>query len=70
MESLQEIIESGFKQLSTLTPNTTSKEIRGAVEDTINHLNQGRLRVASYDNQQWVTHEWLKKAILLSFKIN
>ena len=70
MESLQEIIESGFKQLSTLTPNNTSKEIRGAVEDTINHLNQGRLRVASYDNQQWVTHEWLKKAILLSFKIN
>jgi 2,3,4,5-tetrahydropyridine-2,6-dicarboxylate N-succinyltransferase len=44
--------------------------VREAVEATIAELDAGRLRVAEKSNGAWITHQWLKKAVLLSFRLN
>ncbi|CAL1329182.1 2,3,4,5-tetrahydropyridine-2,6-dicarboxylate N-succinyltransferase [Candidatus Providencia siddallii] len=69
MYKLQTIIESAFENKDTIRPNTVSLEIKNAVFDVINLLNIGKLRVAEKINDIWITHQWLKKAILLSFII-
>jgi 2,3,4,5-tetrahydropyridine-2-carboxylate N-succinyltransferase len=52
----------------TLTPGTRG-EVREAVEAAIEGLDSGRLRVAEKLDGQWVTHQWLKQAVLLSFRL-
>ncbi len=69
MEALQQIINDHFKHIHTLSPDNTPPELQQAITQTLNHLNDGTLRVASPNADGWTTHEWLKKAILLSFKI-
>ncbi|TDB48919.1 2,3,4,5-tetrahydropyridine-2,6-dicarboxylate N-succinyltransferase [Photorhabdus luminescens] len=70
MQQLQSIIENAFENRATLTPATVSHEIRDAVTQVINLLDSGKLRVAEKIDGQWVTHQWLKMAVLLSFRIN
>ncbi|KGM27127.1 2,3,4,5-tetrahydropyridine-2,6-carboxylate N-succinyltransferase [Photorhabdus luminescens] len=70
MQQLQSIIESAFENRATLTPATVNHEIRDAVTQVINLLDSGKLRVAEKIDGQWVTHQWLKMAVLLSFRIN
>jgi 2,3,4,5-tetrahydropyridine-2-carboxylate N-succinyltransferase len=67
---LQAIIETAFEQRATLTPQTTSPETGNAVETAIELLDAGTLRVAEPNPEGgWRVHEWLKKAVLLSFRI-
>jgi 2,3,4,5-tetrahydropyridine-2-carboxylate N-succinyltransferase len=67
---LQAIIETAFEQRATLTPQTTSPETGNAVETAIELLDAGTLRVAEpLATGGWRVHEWLKKAVLLSFRI-
>lgn len=68
MNSLQNIIEKAFDQRDQLSPSNTPKEIIDAVHSAIDLLNTGKCRVAEKINNTWVTHEWLKKAVLLFFK--
>ena len=70
MNNTKNIIESAFEQRNNITPANVSAEIRNAVTETLNHLDQGKLRVAEKIDGDWVTHQWLKKAVLLSFRIN
>ncbi|MEY3787393.1 MAG: 2,3,4,5-tetrahydropyridine-2,6-dicarboxylate N-succinyltransferase [Pseudomonadota bacterium] len=70
MNNTKNIIESAFEQRNNITPANVSAEIRNAVTETLNHLDQGKLRVAEKIDGEWVTHQWLKKAVLLSFRIN
>lgn len=70
MSSLQTTIELGFDQRQELSPETASREIIDAVNEVINGLDQGYYRVAEKINNDWVVHQWLKKAVLLSFKLN
>ncbi|QXF32380.1 2,3,4,5-tetrahydropyridine-2,6-dicarboxylate N-succinyltransferase [Photorhabdus luminescens] len=70
MQQLQSIIESAFENRATLTPATVNHETRDAVTQVINLLDSGKLRVAEKIDGQWVTHQWLKMAVLLSFRIN
>lgn len=70
MQHLQAIIEQAFEDRATITPNTVSAPIRQAVMDTIALLDSGKLRVAEKIAGVWVTHQWLKKAVLLSFRIH
>jgi 2,3,4,5-tetrahydropyridine-2-carboxylate N-succinyltransferase len=70
MNNTKNIIESAFEQRNDITPANVSAEIRNAVTETLNHLDQGKLRVAEKIDGEWVTHQWLKKAVLLSFRIN
>jgi 2,3,4,5-tetrahydropyridine-2,6-dicarboxylate N-succinyltransferase len=67
---LQAIIDAAWEQRAELSPKSPPAEIRDAVESVIRDLNKGRLRVAEKVNGQWVTHQWLKKAVLLSFRLN
>ncbi|ALE03327.1 2,3,4,5-tetrahydropyridine-2,6-dicarboxylate N-succinyltransferase [Bartonella ancashensis] len=67
---LQEIIEKAFIDRNSLNTKTKG-EVRDSVEHTLNLLDNGKIRVAErQENGQWKTHQWLKKAVLLSFRLN
>ncbi|WP_027157048.1 2,3,4,5-tetrahydropyridine-2,6-dicarboxylate N-succinyltransferase [Methylobacter luteus] len=70
MSQLEKIINDAFEQRAEITPASVSAEIRDAVEETINLLDSGTLRVAEKIDGDWVVNQWLKKAVLLSFRIN
>jgi len=70
MHELQPIIEEAFEQRASITPDHTDDKVKHAVQTVLNELNTGRLRVAEPINGEWVTHQWLKKAVLLSFRLN
>ena len=71
MTNNQTIIEAAFEERSKITPENVSADIKDAINQTIDGLNDGSLRVASRikDSQNWETHQWIKKAVLLSFRI-
>ena len=69
MNSLQTLIEQQFEQRQTLTPDTASPELCEAIVDVMADLDSGHLRVAEQLNGDWQVNEWIKKAILLSFRI-
>ncbi|MEO8250602.1 MAG: 2,3,4,5-tetrahydropyridine-2,6-dicarboxylate N-succinyltransferase [Burkholderiales bacterium] len=69
-EQLQQIIDAAWEDRAKLSPKAPPKEIADAVEHVISELNAGRLRVATRDGVgQWTTHQWIKKAVLLSFRL-
>ncbi|OGT37667.1 MAG: 2,3,4,5-tetrahydropyridine-2,6-dicarboxylate N-succinyltransferase [Gammaproteobacteria bacterium RIFCSPHIGHO2_12_FULL_38_14] len=70
MEKLKSIIEGAFNERANLSPHHVSFEIRNAIQETIDFLDQGKIRVAEKIDQTWHTHEWIKKAILLYFRIH
>ena len=70
MEQLQQIIDPAFERRTDITPRTVDAKLKEAVTTVIEHLDQGKLRVAEKINGQWVTHQWIKKAVLLSFRMD
>lgn len=70
MQQLQAIIESAFEDRAAVTPATATPALRDAVNQVIELLDSGKLRVAEKIGGTWVTHQWLKKAVLLSFRIS
>jgi|TARA_B110000305_G_scaffold95792_1_gene107917 2,3,4,5-tetrahydropyridine-2-carboxylate N-succinyltransferase len=71
MTTLQSIIEDAFENRAEITPSNVSSEIKNAINETIEGLNHGVHRVATRigDSQEWETHQWIKKAVLLSFRV-
>lgn len=69
MQQSQQVIEIAFKRRAEITPENVDSVTRDTVKDVINALDSGVLRVAEKLNGEWVTHQWLKKAVLLSFRI-
>ena len=71
MTQLQAIIEDAFERRAEINPANASKEIKDAVFGVLEELNAGKLRVASRKpgTQEWETHQWIKKAVLLSFRL-
>ena len=69
MEQLQAIIDPAFERRAEITPRTVDAKLKEAVTTVIEYLDQGKLRVAEKINGQWVTHQWVKKAVLLSFRM-
>ncbi len=70
MSELHRIIEEGFERRGELNATTAPPLLREAVEETLGLLESGRARVAEPRNGVWITHTWLKKAVLLSFRLN
>jgi len=70
MSQLEKIINDAFENRADITPASVSAEVRAAVEEAINLLDSGKARVAEKTSGEWVTNQWLKKAVLLSFRIN
>jgi len=69
--ALESTINQAWEDRAQLSPTTASKEVLQAVEHVINELNTGRLRVSTKQAVgQWVTHQWIKKAVLLSFRLH
>jgi 2,3,4,5-tetrahydropyridine-2-carboxylate N-succinyltransferase len=69
MHTLQQTIDSAWEQRGELSPATASSTIRDAVASALDELDAGRLRVAEKRGAEWLTHQWLKKAVLLSFRL-
>jgi 2,3,4,5-tetrahydropyridine-2-carboxylate N-succinyltransferase len=67
---LQASIEDAFESRAKITPQSATPDIRNAVETALGMLDAGTLRVAEQHNGAWQVHEWLKKAVLLSFRIH
>ena len=67
---IQKTIESGWEDRANLSPTAASAGVREAVAHTIDALDTGALRVAEKINGNWVVHQWIKKAVLLSFRLN
>lgn len=70
MSQLEKIINDAFENRALLAPNNASLEIRNAVEESLDLLDSGKARVAEKKGGQWVVNQWLKKAVLLSFRLN
>lgn len=66
----KDVIENAFENRADITPSNTDPEVRKAVEDTLNQVDSGTIRVAEKQGGNWVTNEWIKKAVLLSFRMN
>ena len=70
-QQLQSIIEAAWEDRTKLSPANAPQDIRDAVEAVIGQLNSGSLRVATRQAVgQWTVHQWIKKAVLLSFRLN
>jgi len=70
MSDLQNTIEEAFERRADITPRNVETHVREAVEECIAMLDSGTARVADKASGDWVVNEWLKKAVLLSFRIN
>jgi len=68
MNQLESIINNAFEIRGELTPQSVSPEIKNAIVESINLLDSGKARVAEKRNGEWIVNEWLKKAVLLSFR--
>jgi len=69
MEAARKTIDEAWEGRARLGPSSASKALRGAIEEVISGLDSGALRVAEKRNGEWLTHQWVKKAVLLSFRL-
>jgi 2,3,4,5-tetrahydropyridine-2-carboxylate N-succinyltransferase len=69
MHPIQALIEEAFERRADITPDTVSTELKAAIDQVVEELDAGRLRVAEKVGGEWVTHQWVKMAVLLSFRI-
>ncbi|MEO1947860.1 MAG: 2,3,4,5-tetrahydropyridine-2,6-dicarboxylate N-succinyltransferase [Methylophilaceae bacterium] len=71
MDPRQSIIEAAFENRANTNPSNATAEVKSTVESVLADLDSGTLRVASRigDTQNWEVHQWLKMAVLLSFRL-
>ena len=70
MDNLKNIIEAAFERRTEITPRNVETHVSEAVNECITLLDSGQQRVAEKKDGDWIINEWLKKAVLLSFRIN
>jgi len=69
-QQLQTILDAAWEDRANISSTSAPQEVRDAVEHVISQLNNGSLRVATRQSVgQWTTHQWIKKAVLLSFRL-
>jgi len=69
-QQLQATIDAAWDNRANLSPTSAPQEVQDAVEHVIAELDAGRLRVATRAAMgQWTVHQWIKKAVLLSFRL-
>ncbi len=66
---LQSVIDAACERRAELSAANAPAEVKQAVAKVLAELDAGRLRVAGKKDGEWVTHQWLKKAVLLSFRL-
>jgi 2,3,4,5-tetrahydropyridine-2,6-dicarboxylate N-succinyltransferase len=70
MSDIKNIIENAFENRAEITPRSVDTIVREAVTEAMHLLDKGEVRVAEKKDGDWVVNEWLKKAVLLSFRIH
>ena len=70
MSALEQTIEKAFERRAELVPGRAPGEVLAAVESVLAELDSGRARVAEFRDGGWFVNEWLKKAVLLSFRLH
>jgi 2,3,4,5-tetrahydropyridine-2-carboxylate N-succinyltransferase len=68
LTSLQTLIDSAYDRRAELTPRNTPHELGVALDETLDLLDRGAVRVAEKRDGRWIVHQWLKKAVLLYFR--
>ena len=66
---LQPVIEEAFENRASINSKTVTPQLRKAIDEVIAALDAGVIRVAEKKDGDWVTNQWIKKAVLLSFRI-
>ena len=69
MNTLEQIIDAAWEQRTEFSPKTAPAEVRDAVAQVLSQLDAGTLRVAEKKDGQWHVNQWVKKAVLLSFRL-
>jgi 2,3,4,5-tetrahydropyridine-2-carboxylate N-succinyltransferase len=69
MSDIQSIIEEAFENRADIKPGTADRKVQEAVAEALDLLDGGKARVAEKVDGQWRVNEWLKKAVLLSFRL-
>ena len=69
MKNLEQIIKNAFEDKEKINKDTNG-EVRDAVEYTLNQLDNGSIRVSQKIDGEWIVNQWIKKAILLSFRLS
>src|SRR5580658_645877 len=69
LAGLKNMIDAAFERRAALNPQNLPPELAAALEECLALLDSGRARVAQPENGRWVVNEWLKKAVLLSFRV-
>ena len=69
-EKYKKLINEAFEQRDQISPRTDDDELREVVRYIIDEIDRGELRVAEKVSGEWIVHQWLKKAVLLSFRLN
>lgn len=70
MQHIKQLIIDAFDNRDQINANTDDDELREAVRYVIDEIDRGELRVAEKLSGEWIVHQWLKKAVLLSFRLN
>jgi len=68
--TLQRTIDSAFEQRASLNPNTVPAALRTALDEALGLLDSGAARVAEKRSDRWVVNQWLKRAVLLHFRVH
>jgi len=68
-QQLEQIIDQAWENRTEFSPKNAPADVRGAVAEVIDQLNKGSLRVAQKTNGEWIVNQWVKKAVLLSFRL-
>jgi len=69
MNEISSVIEDAFERRSDITPENVDPTLRAAIDEAVAALDSGEARVAEKRDGEWVVNEWLKKAVLLSFRV-
>ena len=68
-QALQALIDQAWEDRTSLSPKSAPNDIREAVANVISQLDSGALRVAEKQGKDWIVNQWVKKAVLLSFRL-
>ncbi|MGN6703983.1 MAG: 2,3,4,5-tetrahydropyridine-2,6-dicarboxylate N-succinyltransferase [Burkholderiaceae bacterium] len=68
-QALQQLIEQAWADRAQFSPSNAPADVRQAVADVLGQLDAGTVRVAQKENGAWVVNQWIKKAVLLSFRL-
>jgi 2,3,4,5-tetrahydropyridine-2-carboxylate N-succinyltransferase len=68
-QALQQTIEQAWENRTEFSPKSAPADVRDAVSHVLAELDNGTLRVAQKDSGEWIVNQWVKKAVLLSFRL-